>query len=84
MPSPIDQRPIDIGFLTVFDHVANVASIAGLLLAIGVGFLGLAHQSRLFAECLIVLIRAAKQEAKSWGMTWRRLKNVLTTWSSDD
>jgi hypothetical protein len=84
MASPINHRLIDVEFLTVFDHVANVAWIAGFLLAIGVGFLGLAHQSRLFAECLIVLIRAAKQEAKSWSRTWRRLKNVLTTWSSDD
>jgi hypothetical protein len=77
-------RRIDFEFLNVFDHVANVAATAGFLLAIFVAFLSLAHQSRLLAECLIVLIQGAKQEARNWRRTWRRLKNVLTTWSSDD
>jgi len=55
-----------------------------LLCTVSAFALGVINESVVVADCLIVLIRHLKREAKRLVKAWRRIKDELTTWNSGD
>jgi hypothetical protein len=80
-----DIRSVGTTFLRMLER-AEHAVVAGGFTALTAMLFGLAiaHLGRLVADCLIVLIRHARREARLWSRTWHRLRNQLKVRNTDE